>query len=163
MKKPTISIVVAIAKKNRVIGKDNKLPWNIPSDLKRFKEITTGHPIIMGRKTYESIGRPLPNRTNIIITRDPTYQAAGCTVVNSLKKAIAVATQLDSNEIFIIGGGEIFKHALAHTDKLYLTLVEGEIKGDVYFPPYDEFNKVIETSTHEENGFRFTFIDLVKE
>ncbi len=162
MKHPIISIVVAIAQKNRAIGKDNKLPWHIPSDLKRFKTITTGHPIIMGRKTYESIGHALPNRTNIIVTRDINYSAEGCFVAHTLEEAIEKARSIDSKEICIIGGGEIFKQALPYTDKLYLTLVEGDIVGDVFFPPYDKFNTILNQSTHEENGYRFTYIDLIK-
>lgn len=160
MKTPRISIVVALAKKNRAIGKNNKLPWHIPSDLKHFKVITEGHPIIMGRKTYESIGRPLPNRTNIVVTRDSTYQANGCIIVNSLDKALEKAKDIDADEIYIIGGGEIFKQALPFTDKLYLTLVEGDIDGDVFFPTYNEFNTIISQSTHEENGYQFTFTEL---
>lgn len=162
MKRPIISIVVAIAEKNRAIGKDNKLPWHIPEDLKRFKEITTGHPIIMGRRTYESIGRPLPNRTNIIVTKNKDFRAENCVVVNSLEEAIKKASEIDQEEIYIIGGGEIFKQALPYTDKLYLTLVQGDIEGDVFFPEYSEFNKTISQSSHESNGYSYTFIDLVK-
>ncbi len=162
MKKPVISIVVALAEVNRAIGKDNKLPWHIPTDLKRFKEITLHHPIIMGRKTFESIGRPLPNRTNIIITRDPHYQAEKCVIVNSLAEAISQASTLDSQEIFIIGGGEIFKQALPYVDKLYLTVVKADIDGDVFFPDYTEFKTIVRQSSHNENGFDFTFLDLIR-
>lgn len=162
MKKPLISIVVAISEGNRAIGKDNKLPWHIPEDLKRFKNITSGHPIIMGRKTFESIGRPLPNRTNIIITRDPSYQAENCVVVSSIEEAIQVATSYDNDEIFIIGGGEIFKQALPFVDKLYLTVVKGNIQGDVFFPDYSSFSKTVKQESHSSNGYTYTFIDLLR-
>lgn len=160
MNNPNISIVVAIAEGNRAIGRDNNLPWHIPSDLKRFKQLTSGHPIIMGRKTYESIGRPLPNRTNIVITRDTSYVAPGCIVVNDLNTALQKAKELDSEEIFIIGGGEIFKQALPLVTKLYLTIVHDSIKGDVFFPDYSEFKTVLSSSNHSENGYSFTFLDL---
>ncbi len=162
MKKPLISIVVAIAEGNRAIGRDNKLPWHIPTDLKRFKAITLNHPIIMGRKTFESIGRPLSNRTNIIITRDLQYHAEKCVIVNSLAEAISKASAIDKQEIFIIGGGEIFKQALPYVDKLYLTLVKGKIDGDVFFPDYSEFKTILSQSSYSENGFDFTFLDLEK-
>lgn len=162
MNKPTVSIVVAIAEQNRAIGKDNQLPWHIPEDLKRFKQITSGHPIIMGRKTFESIGRPLPNRTNIIITRDPSYQVENCVVVNSLEKAITYASTIDQDEIFVIGGGQIFKEALPITDKLYLTVVKGNIEGDVFFPEYSAFNKIISQTDNESNGYSYTFLELIK-
>lgn len=139
MNKLIVSIVCALDK-NRGIGKDNKLMWHIPHDLKRFKQITSGHPIIMGRKTFESIGRLLPNRTNIIITRDQSYKIEGAIVVHSLSEAIKKARnvilsetkELDSltasqndkeKEVFIIGGGQIFEQALPIADKLYLTIV----------------------------------------
>jgi dihydrofolate reductase len=160
MNHPKISIVVAIAEENRAIGRDNKLPWEISSDLKRFKQITSGHPIIMGRKTFESIGRPLPNRTNIIITRDPLYAAEGCIVVNNLESALQKAKEKDSEEIFIIGGGEIFRLALPYVDRLYLTIVHQNVEGDVFFPDYTEFSRVIHKSEHLENGYSFTFLDL---
>lgn len=163
MKNTTISIIVALAKKNRVIGKNNKLPWHIPEDLKHFKDVTEGHPVIMGRKTYESIGRPLPNRTNIAISRNKNYNAPGCLVASSLADSIKLAKEKDPNEIFIIGGGQIFKEAIAITDKLYLTLVEGDFDGDVYFPEYEStFNRVISRSEHESNGHKYTFLTLTK-
>ena len=160
MNKPSICIVVAIGGKNRVIGKNNKLPWNIPEDLKRFKELTTGHPIIMGRKTFESIGKPLPNRTNIVITRDTGYQAPGCIVVNTLDAAISQAQQIDTERICIIGGGEIFRQAMPIVDTLYLTRITGEFEGDVFFPEYEEFKHTVQKSSHESNGYQYTFLDL---
>lgn len=162
IKKPIISMVVAIAEKNRAIGRNNKLMWNIPEDLLRFKKITLNHPIIMGRKTFESIGRPLPNRTNIIITRNKAYTVKECIVVNSLQKAIEAANKVETEEIFIIGGGEIFKEALPITDKLYLTLVHGDYEGDVFFPDYSEFKTVLFQQEHESNGYKYTYIDATR-
>ncbi len=163
MKKPTVSIVVALAKKNRVIGKNNKLPWHIPEDLRHFKQVTEGHPVIMGRKTYESIGRPLPNRTNIVISRNKNYNARGCIVLSSLSESIKLASQKDKEEIFIIGGGQIFEEAIHITDRLYLTLVEGDFDGDVYFPVYESlFTKVISRSEHKSDRHRYTFLTIVK-
>lgn len=158
--KPTISIIAAIST-NKVIGRDNKLPWHIPEDLKRFKDLTKGHTIIMGRKTYESIGRPLPLRTNIIITRDQTYTIDGCVIVHSLDEAIRKAQEIDTDEIFIIGGGEIFRQAIQTTDKLYLTIVETLIEGDAFFPDFEQdFTNETFRQEGESNGYAFTFRDL---
>jgi dihydrofolate reductase len=129
-----ISIVVAISE-NHVIGKDNKLLWHLPNDLKHFKEITTGHTVIMGRKTYDSVGKPLPNRRNIIITRQPVT-IAGCEVVNSIEAAIELCA--GENEVFIVGGAEIYKQAIKLTDRIYLTIVHKNFDGDSFFP---EINK----------------------
>lgn len=159
---PTISMIAALARNNRAIGKDNKLLWNIPEDLSRFKQITSGHPIIMGRKTFESIGRPLPNRTNIVITRDSSFQAYGCTIVHTLEEAIAAATAIDHKEIFIIGGGELFKKGIDIADKLYLTLVEGDFEGDVFFPEFSAFNTVLHEVKATTEGYTYTFIDLAR-
>ncbi len=147
--------------KNKVIGTRGRLPWYIPEELKRFKKITMGHPIIMGRKTHESIGKSLPGRTNIVITRDKSYQgSAGAIVTNSLDQAIEIAKKSEgSEEIFVIGGGEIYQLALPLTDKLYLTLVDKDFEGDVYFPDYSEFNKV-QSEPKEANGLKFTFFEL---
>src|SRR4029079_16142999 len=127
--KPTVSIVVAVTKKDAAVGNGGKLLFHISDDLKRFKKITAHHPIIMGRKTFESIGRPLPERTNIIITRNPDLKAEGCIIAFSLEEALREAGKLDK-DIFVIGGGEIYKEALPHTDKLYLTIVESDAQGD---------------------------------
>ncbi len=124
-----IKIIVAISK-NRIIGDSNKLIWNLPADLKRFKDITTGHPIVMGRKTYESIGRPLPNRRNIIITRDQNYTIDGCEVVNSIEEALL----LTGNDCFIIGGGEIYRQSLNIVDRIYMTVIDEDFYGDTSFP-----------------------------
>ena len=163
MNNTTLSIIVALAKKNRAIGKNNKLPWYIPEDLKHFKDVTNGHPVIMGRKTYESIGRPLPNRTNIVVTRNKNYNAPGCLIASSLTNSIKLAKQKDKDEIFIIGGGQIFEEVIMIADKLYLTVVEGDIEGDIYFPQYEAaFPKIISESKHESHGYKYTFLTLSK-
>ncbi len=126
-----INIIVAMSK-NRVIGNDNTLIWHLPEDLKRFKQLTTGNTIVMGRKTYESIGRPLPNRRSIIITRDTNYKVDGCEVVNSLEEAL----ELSNNNCFIIGGGEIYRQAMDKADRLYITKIEKEFEGDTTFPSF---------------------------
>ncbi len=162
MTKAKISIVVAVTSKNAAIGNGGKLLVHISDDLKRFKAITKGHPIIMGRKTFESIGRPLPERTNIIITRNPNFKAEGCIVVSSLEEAIKKAGELDS-EIFIGGGGEIYKEALPFVDKLYLTIVESDAKGDVFFPDWrKDFTKETfrEERTDEKTGLHYVWVDL---
>ncbi len=123
-----ISIIVAVAN-NGIIGGENNLLWHIREDLQHFKRITTGHPIIMGRKTFESLGRPLPNRTNVVITRQPNYSTPGCVVVHSLDEAIKLFSPQE--EIFIIGGGEIYKQAWNKADKFYITWINAHYKGDV--------------------------------
>ncbi|MBI4137082.1 dihydrofolate reductase [Candidatus Roizmanbacteria bacterium] len=133
---PTISLIAAIDR-NRGLGKDNKIPWHIPEDLKHFKEITMGHPVIMGRKTFESIGKPLPGRVTIVVTRNPNY-ACGVRTVHSLDDAISYATSLDQKEIFIIGGAEIFKQSIHRAHKLYLTIIDAAYEVDTYFPAYEE-------------------------
>lgn len=135
-----ISIIVAIAK-NGIIGGGNSLLWHISEDLQRFKRITSGHPVVMGRKTYESIGRPLPNRTNVIITRQQDYKVEGCIVVHSLDEAISMFPS--EEEVFIIGGGEIYNQAWDLADRLYITWVEAKYKGDTYFP--DNYLKYLRT------------------
>jgi dihydrofolate reductase len=162
---PTISLIAAIGK-NRELGKDNKLLWNIPEDLKRFKDLTHSHPIIMGRKTYESIGRPLPNRINIIITRDPEYRQkvdGVVVVVDSLQAALDTAMEREVNEIFIIGGGQIFEEAIKIADKLYLTIVDKEYpNADVYFPDYSEFKTVVAKEDRALGELKYIYLDLVK-
>ena len=164
-----ISIIAAMDEK-RGLGRNNQMAWNIPGELKIFKEITTPHPIIMGRKTFESIGRPLPNRTNIIISRDPSlynrlvHYTQELIVCNSLELAIEKAkNSIGSDEIFIIGGGQIFKEALEKNlvDKLYLTLVKGDFNADIFFPEYSGFN-IQSEEKGESNGIKYTFVNLVK-
>lgn len=160
---PLISAILAMDE-NRVIGKDNKLPWHLPADLKHFKEITTGNPILMGRKTYESIGKPLPERTNIIITRDVNYAVAGCIVVTSLDHALQTAAAEGNKEIFIIGGAEVYKQLLPRINRIYLTLIHHTFQGDTYFPELNPKEWMeIEKVTHqpdEKNPFSYSFIQL---
>lgn len=158
----TVSIIVA-HDDNLGIGRNNQLLWHISDDLKRFKKLTLNHPIIMGRKTYESIGRPLPGRTNIVITRNKELKIEGCRITNSLDEAIKLAKEEDNEEIFIIGGGEIYKQALPLTDKLYITKVEGNYNADVFFPDYlQEFTKAIDKETHQDLKHTFSYITLTK-
>lgn len=157
---PTLSAIVAMSE-NRVIGINNQLPWRLPADLNHFKTITTGHPIIMGRKTYESIGRPLPNRTNIILTRDHQFNATGCLVAHSLADAIQHAN--DSEEIFIIGGAEIYKQCLVDVSRIYLTIVHNQFEGDAYFPALGDEWREVSRETHEadeKNGYGYSFVRL---
>jgi dihydrofolate reductase len=133
--KAKITLIVAKAV-NNVIGNNNELIWHLPNDLKRFKILTTGHPILMGRKTFESIGRPLPNRTNIVITRNSEWKQEGIEIATSLENAIEIASKIDS-EIFIIGGGNIYQQSLALADVLEVTEVHQEFEGDTYFPEID--------------------------
>jgi len=159
-----ISAIAAIGE-NRELGGKNRLLWHIPGELKRFKEITTGHPIIMGRKTYESIGRVLPNRTNIIITQNPKLKIENAIVVRSLYEAIEKAkkAQGGKNEIFVIGGGQIFKESLPKIQRLYLTLVHKSFpEADVFFPEYEEFTKVVFQEENQSPEFSYTFLTLKK-
>jgi dihydrofolate reductase len=149
------------------IGKDNRLPWHLSSDLKRFKQVTLGHHLIMGRKTYETIGRPLPGRTTIVITHNPQFQAEGCLIVPSLEEALDLARENGETEAFIAGGGEIFTLALPLADRIYLTRVHARVKADVFFPPFSpEGWRQIESIEHladEKNDYPSTFIILVKK
>ena len=129
-----LSMIVAHAN-NRVIGKNNDMPWHLPADLAYFKKSTLGKPIIMGRKTFQSIGRPLPGRKNIVISRDESYQVEGVDVVNSVEAALALV--VDSEEVMVIGGGAIYQHCLAAAQRLYITHIDADIDGDTYFPDYD--------------------------
>ena len=133
----TISFVVA-ASENNVIGKDNRLPWRLPNDLKFFKNTTWAMPVIMGRKTFESFGKPLAGRTNIVITRRDDWQAEGVVKVKSLEEALQAAEQTDAKEAFIIGGGEIFRQSFPMADKIYITRVHTQLDGDAFFPEIKE-------------------------
>ncbi|MDP3953605.1 MAG: dihydrofolate reductase [bacterium] len=156
-----ISAIAAIGKYDNSLGKDKELIWRLSADLKRFKSLTMGHPIIMGRKTYESIGQTLPGRTNIVITRNPDYRAEGAVVVSSLEEALTKAKEADKEEIFVIGGGEIFKQALPITDKLYLTLIDDQAQGpDIFFPDYSDFTKKTFEQDGEENGVKYVWVNL---
>lgn len=162
--KPIITLVAAIGK-NRELGAHGHLPWRIPEDLKHFKEKTLGKPVIMGRKTFESLGikKPLPNRTNIVITRQKDYVAPGAVVVSSLDEAISAAEKENPAEIAIIGGGEIFKEAIYRADKLYLTVIDASFEADVYFPDYSVFSKVVSEERVDNGEYRFTFFELQRE
>lgn len=157
-----LSIIVAVSE-NGVIGKDNQLLWKLSADLKYFKNLTTNHAVIMGRKTYESIGKPLPNRKNIVISGNNSFSAEGIEVVSSLEKAIEKAqNSLPNDEIFIIGGGTIYKQALSMADKVYLTEVKISIQGDTFFPKLDsEMWKEVSRTSHradEKNEFDYAFV-----
>ena len=159
-----ISIIVAIAE-NGVIGNNNQLIWHIPGDLKRFKALTMGHHIVMGRKTWESIGRPLPGRKSIVVSRNGNYSVEGAVVVNSLNDAISMASGDD--EIFIIGGGELYRQALPIANRLYLTKVHRSFEGDVSFP---EINMAEWKEMHSEkgkptetDGLEYTYVNLERK
>lgn len=157
--KPRLCLIAAIAR-NGVIGKHNALPWRLSADLKHFRALTMGHPIIMGRRNWESIGRPLPGRENIVITRDRHYAAPGCRVVHSLDEAIAACS--GHEQAFIIGGAEIYAQALPLVSVLYLTEVDAEVEGDVHFPPFDRSRfKEISREHHEADDahpYAFDFV-----
>lgn len=148
---------------NRVIGKDNQLPWHLPADLKYFKAVTVGHPIIMGRKTFESIGKPLPQRTSIIITRQPDYKQDGCIIVNSVTDAIRKAQKIHDN-IFIIGGAEVLRQALPYIDTMYLTLIHQDFEGDTFYPEVNPQEwaavKRQDFEPDEKNKYAYSFITL---
>jgi dihydrofolate reductase len=155
-----ITAIVAVGK-NNVIGKDNQIPWYLPEDLKWFKKQTLGHAVVMGRKCFESIGRPLPKRTNIIITRDIFYLVQGCQVVHSISDALQLAKNEGETEVFIIGGGEIYTQTLSIYDKIILTEVEIDAEGDVFFPKIDASDwKMAFEEKHEKdekNEWNYTF------
>lgn len=161
-------MIAAIGAETRALGKNNELLWHLPEDLKFFKQTTLGHAVIMGRKTYESIGKPLPSRTNIVVTRSPIYRAEGCKVVTSLDSALAFARSLTNSgspELFIIGGAEIYAQAIPHADRLYLTLIEDPGDGaDVFFPEYEkEFKKVITEEKGVSGGIPFRRVTLERQ
>jgi dihydrofolate reductase len=155
-----ISLIAALTD-DGVIGKDGKIPWQIPEDLKRFKQKTMGHGVIMGRKTFESIvaalGTPLPGRTNIVITRNPEYRPAGALVFNGLRSALAWLRSRGESQVFIIGGGELYREAIGQADEMLLTCVHERHEGDAFFPPFDAAQW--EETFREEHG-RFTFVEL---
>ena len=155
---PILSAIAAMTR-NRVIGVNNQLPWHLPADLEHFKSVTLGHPIIMGRKNYESIARPLPGRTNIVITTDTSYTAPGCIVCHSIDDAIAQAG--NDPEIFIIGGATLYEQMLPQTQRLYLTWIDQEIAGDTFFPEinWDHWQQLSDElhAADEKNPFAYTF------
>lgn len=156
-----LSMIAALTEGTRVVGIDNKMPWHLPEDLKRFRAITSGHPIIMGRKTYDSIGRPLPKRRNIVITRQSNLEIAGCEMQGSLERAIQSCE--GEAEVFIIGGGEIFREALPKVDKLYLTWIKKDFPGDAFFPEFSD-RDFIELSRQEfSEPFPYAFANYLRK
>ena len=160
-----ISLLAAMDEQDG-IGQDNRLPWHLSTDLKRFKALTMGHHILMGRKTYESIGRALPGRVNVIITRSPDYQAEGCVIAHSLREALSIAELAGESEAFVIGGGQIFAQTLPLADRIYLTRVHTVSEADVFFPAFDLQEWVIEASAEypadDRNQFSSTYLILGK-
>ncbi|WP_183255434.1 type 3 dihydrofolate reductase [Anoxybacteroides tepidamans] len=155
-----ISLIVAMDR-NRVIGKDNKLPWHLPADLAYFKRVTMGHPIIMGRKTFESIGRPLPGRENIVVTRNRSFQPEGCTVIHSIDDIQKIAAERDE-EVFVIGGAELFQASLPFAGRLYITKIDASFPGDTFFPPFHEEDWCLVSSEKgpkdEKNPYDYVFL-----
>ena len=165
--KARVAIVVAMSRKTRAIGNKNELLWHIPDDLKRFKEKTLGHPIIMGRKTFESIlqilGKPLPGRQNIVVTRNPDYAYEGVLIVSSLEEALQKARALDPQEVHIGGGAELYAQALPFVDDLYVTFVDDDPEGDTFFPPFsDAFEVAHEHEARDHNGFSYQWVDYIR-
>lgn len=155
-----VSAIVAVSN-NGVIGKDNQIPWYLPADLAYFKRITLGHHVIMGRLSLVSMGRPLPQRTNIVITRDAFFTASGCLVVHSVEEALAIALDAGETEAFILGGGQIYRQSIEYWDRVYLTAVDVDIPGDVFFPelPPAEW-KLVRQEPHgpdDKNPFAYNF------
>lgn len=157
-----ISIIVAMDR-NRVIGKDNRMPWRLPADLAYFRKVTLGHTVVMGRKTFESIGKPLDGRKNIVLTRDRQYTKEGCTVVHSVEEALKMIQ--DDKECFIIGGAEIYSAFLPYTQKLYITYIDHEFEGDTYFPEinYGEWRMVSRTPGPKNEKISFNYYFEVHE
>lgn len=160
MSSPIISLVCAMAK-NRVIGQGNAMPWHLPADLQHFKAVTMDKPIVMGRKTYESIGRPLPGRRNVVISRNQNYCAEGCEVVDSIDAAMNLLS--GSSEIMVIGGGYLYSQIIDLADKLYLTFIDLDVEGDTFFPEYEHLN-LIETSRESylnegKEPYRYQFVN----
>lgn len=158
--KPRLSIISAIARTDRAIGKDNALLWHIPEDFRHFRDLTSGHAVIMGENTYHSIGKPLPDRTNIVVSMDKGLVLDGCIVVHSLEEALEQARQAEREEIFIIGGASIYKQFILLADRLYLTLVEGTYEADTFFPEYGEFTKVLSEEKIDNGTHQFSFVTL---
>ena len=158
----TISLIAAVAN-NNIIGRDNKLPWHMPADLKWFKSLTTGHHVLMGRKTFEEIKKPLPGRVNVVITRNPNWAADGVAIARSVDEAIGKAQAAGDKEIFVIGGAEIFAQLLHRADRMYITRIHAEPQGDTYFPEFDDVNewKLVDSEhfdADEKNAYPYSFL-----
>lgn len=167
-KKAPIVIVAGMGRNTRAIGKNNELLWHVPADLKRFKALTLGHPIVMGRKTFESIlailGKPLPGRTNIVITRDESYTHDGATIVHSLEEALTQAQSENPEEIHIGGGAQLYSQVLPYTDRLHLTFYDDDQVGDTYFPDFTEdFTATQEYPPEEHNGLTYQWVDYKRK
>jgi dihydrofolate reductase len=167
-KLPPIVIVAGMAKHTRAIGMKNGLLWHVPEDMKRFKRLTLGHPVIMGRKTFESIidilGKPLPGRTNIVITRDKNYQPDGAKVAHSLEEALAIANAESPTEIHIGGGSEIYRQSLPLVSRLHITWFFDDKEGDAFFPEFEnDFEATITHPTQEHDGLSYQWIDYVRK
>jgi len=157
-----LSLIAALSS-NRVIGLNNRMPWHLPADLKRFKAITWGKPLLMGRKTHESIGRPLPGRHNIVLSANPDYQAEGCSVAHSLEEAMALAGE--AGELMVIGGATLYERLLPQASLLYLTLIEREFDGDTYFPSFspEDWREVESQTVADDPGVDFSYRFVVLE
>jgi len=156
-----ISSICAVGT-NREIGCKNKLLWDIPDDMKHFKDITTGHVVIMGKNTYLSIGKPLPNRFNIVIAQEQNFLAPGCEVVHSIEDAINLGKAQADKDVFIIGGGQIYTQTLPYVEKLYLTLVNDAPEADTFFPDYSEFKNIVKQEKKEYNNIGYQFVELTR-
>ena len=156
--KPLVALIAAVAA-NRSIGRDNRMPWHLPEDLKRFKSLTFGHPVLMGRRTWESIGRPLPGRENIVLTRSADFSAPGCRVAHSLEEALESCRGADT--VFVIGGVELYRAALPLADRLLLTEIRREYPGDAFFPAFDRslFRETSRQRNRSSDGLEYDFVE----
>jgi dihydrofolate reductase len=162
-----VSLIAAVSK-NNVIGKNNDLPWHLPNDMKYFMQTTKGHCVLMGRKNYESLPekfRPLPNRTNILVTRQANYHAPGCTIFNTIAEGVNYAQEKDETELFVIGGAEIYSGTLPIADKLYITEINANIDGDTFFPQIDKtkWREISRTPNNTDDRHKFAFDFVVYE
>jgi dihydrofolate reductase len=157
--------LIAAMDKNRVIGRNNQLPWHLPADLKYFKRMTQGKPIVMGRKTFESIGHPLKGRVNVVLSHQPDFLEDGCQVFNSFEKALAALSR--ASEVMIIGGAHLFEYVLPIADKMYLTCIDHVFEGDTFFPSWDDQEwKIVSQERHypdEENAYGYCFLELQRK
>ena len=159
--RPRVALIAAVAA-NRSIGLANKLPWRLPEDLKRFKALTLGHPVVMGRRTWESLGRALPERDNIVVTRSPQLAAPGCRIAHSLEEALAAAG--NAAEVFVIGGAEIFGAALPLAARMLLTEIRRDFPGDAFFPPFDRaaFREISRQRQRAADGLEYDFVEYLR-
>lgn len=154
-------MIACIGQKNRELGNKNELLWRLPDDLKRFKEITSGHVVIMGKRTYDSIGKALPNRISIVLNHEQIV-LPDAIVATSIDEALSIAKAKEAKEVFVIGGGQIYKQMITHADKLYLTLVMGEKEADTFFPEYNDFEKGVKTGDGEADGVKYEYWEFSK-